>query len=357
MLLLLTSLGTVAGYAQQATPSATEVEPNETRLQAMTIIPGLDNAVVNAELSNTGDVDYYRFETPDNRSYVIEIFNVLNSGGSIPQVCLETSVGVTLVCDPQTDNGSGNAIVRIVRTLPIGGTFYIRVDTYVGWAGTYSLRVLPAYGEPGAAWGADNEPNDEFMLATPLGLGPQTAERHKLDSYAGIWQRRAERDIYRLQLSAGIRYRFEVFDIEGISDTRRTTIAVSDKNGNRVASVPDTGRVRGGNVDVFIEYTPTTSGLFFVRISNFEGRWMGDYSVRVCERSCLRSLFLPLVQVGGKALLVSTHVPVVTLSVREGFASRPCNGQQATGAGRRFLAGARNEKPKTLVRLPILVRL
>jgi hypothetical protein len=84
---------------------------------------------------------------------------------------------------------------------------------------------------------------------------------------------------------------------------------------------------------------------------------MGDYSVRVCERSCLRSLFLPLVQVGGKALLVSTHVPVVTLSVREGFASRPCNGQQATGAGRRFLAGARNEKPKTLVRLPILVRL
>jgi hypothetical protein len=114
--------------------------------------------------------------------------------------------------------------------------------------------------------------------------------------YSGIRKRRAERDIYRVQLSAGVPYRFEIFGIEGANTNRRTTLAVSDKDGNRVASVPDTGRVRGGDVDVFIQYIPTTSGLFFVRVSNFEGRWMGDYSVRVCERSCLRSLFVPLVR-------------------------------------------------------------
>jgi hypothetical protein len=191
LLILLVAFAAVrpTAYADQTKPASTEVEPNENRAQATPITPGLSNAVVNAEISSTADVDYYRFETPDNRSYVIEIFNVLDSGGSIPQVCLETSVGVTLVCDPETDNGSGNAIVRIVRTLPIGGVFYIRVDTYVGWAGTYSLRVLPAYGEPGAEWGQDDEPNDEFMLATPLGIGPQAAERHKLDPL--LWYSKA----------------------------------------------------------------------------------------------------------------------------------------------------------------------
>ena len=162
--------------------ASNDMEPNDTPEVSNQLNIGLSNAVTHsifdhsAYVTSDGDQDFYHFDVQANQTFVIETFNIAGNEHFATSLRLYNASGTMLANGLEA---TGNVNKRVVFTFITAGTYYVRVARadYLRWIGTYSLRVLPKYDQPGAEWDATNnfEPDDVIPLANLLNVGPQYA--------------------------------------------------------------------------------------------------------------------------------------------------------------------------------------
>ncbi|PDW02856.1 hypothetical protein, partial [Candidatus Viridilinea mediisalina] len=192
--LLVVMLGGVATHTLQGLTNPTqiyaapigEVEPNDTLGTAQMLANiGLHHPV-QGQIDLPGDQDFYSFTAVAGRSYAIELFNVANTLRPDGRACdgysrsgmaiILYAPGTTQItsylrreCDA-ANTSSGNTHNVLSFTAAVSGDFVIRVlanNTTV--SGYYSLRILPRYGQDGAAWDEQTlEPNNSWVTAYEL---------------------------------------------------------------------------------------------------------------------------------------------------------------------------------------------
>jgi hypothetical protein len=275
-----------------------ESEPNDATADAIGI--GYANAEVNATLYNNSDVDYYKFTAIKNNTYVIETYDVGGTPGSqATGLWLYNASGGEIDHDGSGVDGTGNANARIVFTFVNAGTFYIKVArrNFSSWAGTYSLRVLPRYGQ-GATWDASNdyEPNDVPELANALSVGPAGAQTHQIFDHANFVTSDGDQDYYRFDAVAGRTYVIQTFNVQTDTNGNGTSIYLYNSSGTELKN-DRTGSNGVGSVDGQVTFTFSNSDTYFIKVlRRIFITWTGTYSIRVCERSCTRAVYVPLVK-------------------------------------------------------------
>ncbi len=277
-------------------------EPNDVRELANEIEVGLSNAETHQlfdhtnYVTNGSDYDWYRFTAVAGRTYVIETYNIqgVGSGQSATGLWLYDTGGALLTHDQYGSYGTGNANARITYTFITGGTYFVLVkDRYnYDWMGSYSLRILPKYDEPGAEWNAANdyEPNDVLPLANTLGVGAENAQTHQLFNHAVFVTNSSDHDFYRFHADAGT-YIIQTFGIQ--ASGRATGLWLYNSSGTLLTN-DQYGDAQTGTAE--IEFTFLTPGEYFILVKDAQSvSWTGTYSVRVCAGSCLQKVFLPAV--------------------------------------------------------------
>ncbi len=274
-------------------------EPNDVRQLANKIQVGLNNAQTHQLFNHSSyvtansDYDYYYFTAEANRTYVIETYNI-QGGSHATGLWLYNDSGSEIVNDRYGNNGTGNANARIVHTFSTTGTYYILVkdDASYNWTGTYSLRILPKYDEPGAAWNQSTyEPNDELVLANTLLVGPEHGQSRQLFDHSNYVTADSDYDYYRFTAVAGETYLIQTYGIQATG--RATGLWLYNASGTELKN-DRYGDYSTGTAA--IEYTFSTSGDYFILVKDSQStNWTGPYSVRICAQSCAESVYLPMI--------------------------------------------------------------
>ncbi len=281
-------------------------EPNDEWVLAYEIQPGYANAqehnlaVYSNIVTNTGDHDYYRFTAEAGTTFVMETFNIQGNGSVATGIWLFNSAGSLLAEDRFGDDGTGNADARITFTFTQSGTYFILVkesDHNAVWNGSYSLRVLPKYDQPGADWDTNNdyEPNDELVLAYGIQFGSANAQEHILTPYPNLITNSGDNDYYRFNVEADKTYVMETFNIQG-DETNATGLWLFDNTGVLLAN-DRLGNNGSGSIDARITFTFNQAGTYFILVkeSDYNAVWFGNYSLRICENDCNNNVYLPLI--------------------------------------------------------------
>ncbi len=279
-----------------------DYEPNDVMVLANELEVGLNNAQThqlfnnNNYVSNNSDYDFYRFTAVAGHTYVIETYNVQRSSSTATGLWLYDSSGAEITNDRYGNNGTGQANARITYTFSTSGTYFVLVKDalYADWTGTYSLRILPKFDEPGAAWDATNdyEPNDVLALAYHLQSGAENAQSHQLFNNSHLVSNGTDYDFYRFTVPAASTYIMQTFNIQ--ANSRATSLWLYSSSGTELAS-DRYGNSQIGTAE--IEYTFITPGEYFllVKAASSSNNWTGPYSVRVCNGSCLQAVYLPFI--------------------------------------------------------------
>lgn len=248
-------------------------------------------------VTNDTDYDWYYFTTPSNRTYVIETFNIQGAFQShATGLWLYNDTGSEIANDRYGSNGTGTADARIVQTFTTGGTYFIKVKNPIWdtvWTGTYSIRLLPKYGEPGDSWDLDNdfEPNDALEIASTLHVGPEYAQTHQLASHAGYVTNDSDHDYYHFTIATPGIYNIETFGIT--ANGRATGLWLYNESGSELSN-DRSGNAANGQAH--ITYNFLASGTYIILVKDaYATEWSGTYSVRVCLETCTQNIYLPTV--------------------------------------------------------------
>lgn len=280
---------------------AQDDEPNGVLEIANEISVGLSNAQTHelfdasSFITNDSDYDWYHFTPETDRTYVIETYDIQGTGTRGTGLWLYNSSGSLITDDENGRNGTDDADARIVYTVTSGETHYIRVrrETFGEWKGTYSIRVLPKHDEPGAAWESNNddEPNGVLALANAIQVGAENAQTHRLFDHTNFITNDSDRDWYHFDAQAGQTVVIETFDVQAAG--RATGLWLYDASGTEIDEDSSGDRNTG---QAKITFTFTTAGTYYVMVKDADFQtWTGAYSLRVCNNSCAKPLFLPFV--------------------------------------------------------------
>lgn len=272
---------------EQHAPQA-EVEPNNTIAQANPIVVGYTQGHRNATIPTASDVDVFKFTAAANATYVIETYNVAGTPGTDANgIWLRNASGTALTDDRHANNGTGTASARIVFTFVNAGIYYITVDTaeFGSWTGTYSLRVLPKYNQPGAGWdpAADYEPNDTKEIANAMTIGLGGAVTRQLADHTSFATADSDNDYYVFTATAGRTYVIEIYNVAGTS-SRAVGLWLYNNTGSAITN-DQYGNNGTGAVNARIIFTASASEAVFIQVKDatFE-EWAGTYSLRVLPR-------------------------------------------------------------------------
>ncbi|NJK82392.1 MAG: hypothetical protein HC914_22130 [Chloroflexaceae bacterium] len=283
---IIAALLLIMGSIALTRPTHAESEPNDTPAQAIPIEIGYENSEVGATLTED-DEDYYRFEAVANRTYVIETYDIDGTGTRATGLWLYNANETEIADDEFGDNGTGNANARIVFSPTNTDTYFIRVRraSFQTWTGTYSLRVLPRYDEPGAEWNDnnDNEPNDTFAIANQIDIGLSNAQTRLIFDNSNLVSADTDQDFYHFEAVADRTYVIETYNIDG-TDARATGLWLYNESETEIAD-DEFGNDGTGNVNARIVFSPTSDGTYFIRVrrASFQ-TWTGTYSLRVLPR-------------------------------------------------------------------------
>jgi hypothetical protein len=175
-------------------------EPNDAVSQATAFSPG---SRITAYLLDPDDVDWYRVAVP--KAGALTVY----TEGSMDTVILMYDDKNTLIAEDDDGAGDGNARV-LARVSP--GTVFVRVSSYDGQLGKYTLRGLlfePA--EPDAY-----EPDNSRLLAGNIAVG-ESQERNFTDSSDEDWARlritqRGSYDIFARAADSALDTVLELYD-------------------------------------------------------------------------------------------------------------------------------------------------
>jgi len=270
---------------EPSSPSGTtETEPNDTQEKANSIGIGYTNAIIEARIASNDDVDFYKFTTSANRTYVIQTFDILrNSSNDATGLWLYDSEGNLLDDDDYGQNGNYDTDASITYTFLKAGTYYVKVKNR-NWTGEYSLRILSKHDEPGANWGLDNEPNGKMAVANYIGVGLDQAQTHQLADDASYVSNGSDYDWYYFNAEAGNTYIIETFDISANTSNSATGLWLYDSEGN-IIDDDDYGQNGTNDADASISHTFLKAGTYYVLVNSYySNKWTGMYSLRVLSK-------------------------------------------------------------------------
>jgi hypothetical protein len=268
---------------------------------------------VRAAIDVAGDNDWYAFDVVAERTYVVELYHVDSSlsARSRSYNCFgpyRAYAGLGLaVYDANGDrvnancapDGSGNVHAIMGFTTRLDGRFTLRVFPHEGTVtGNYYLRILPRHGEPGAAWNAETfEPNNGLSNAYLLQPGLSNAVTSTIEARRPIYSTvYGDNDWYRIEAIAEHTYLVEIYNADSNLSSRSSRyncfgryrtyagigLAIYDANENRVDTrCTPNGR---GTVHTNIQFTPSTSGVYYIRIFPHNSTVDGQYSLRILPR-------------------------------------------------------------------------
>lgn len=276
-------------------------EPNNHFFNAAEITPGLSNAIFTDISWRTPeystyyvDVDFYRFYAYAGKSYHIELFDVMSTLGANNGVRISSY-------DPNLNNISykftgdgGNVHAYIAYTATMDGWFYIIVEpTSPIVSGTYGLRVLPKFNEPGAEWDTEtHESNNSPFISHSIDFGSPNSIRTSIEmrdsQFATI---SADKDYFHFNASQGESYTVNVFNVDDSLDggtidchpfwewTAGLQFYIFGPNFNKIYASCE------GMVNDYIQYSVTfrasaTGPHYFLLIPNNQSD-SGSYSVEV----------------------------------------------------------------------------
>lgn len=300
-------------------------EPNNALANAYTITPGLATSLTseieprNSIYSTfTSDRDWYHFEAVAGRTYVVELFNVPTSLGGSGDECdgtwsyngvglmIHDQAGVEVArrCDAF---GVGNIHNGVSFAAGLDGTYYIRViPNSPADSGYYSIRVLPKHDEPMSRWDAATfEPNNIIWNAYTITLGCQNALTSRIEERNPLYSSStSDRDVYRFEGIPWHTYVVELFNVDGSlggsgdeCDGTWTYDGVGLRAYNRSGYLVarQCNPSGSGKVHNRTQFTAGIDGVFYVDVCPNSTASYGQYSLRVCENSCLISTYLPLI--------------------------------------------------------------
>jgi hypothetical protein len=144
---------------------------------SLTLGPG---GAAQGAISGPGDARLFQLDAVAGRTYIIETFDVQVGTGPGTTLTIYDTDGDYLTWG---GSGSGDADRAVAIIAPSDGPLTIHVAGREGWAGSFSIRALARFDQPGAAWDEDLEPNERCEQATPIIVGGP-AEAHTLQGAA-----------------------------------------------------------------------------------------------------------------------------------------------------------------------------
>jgi len=302
-----------------------EEEPNNWSVHAFPLQIGRLQAVESSiegrdpsYLTDSDDVDVFRFTAIKDQPYVVETFNV---AGAInrdkhPLIMKVYDQDGTLVKADENywdSNGAGNTNAGVSFVATKGGNYFIVLypeDSGAG-SGPYQIRVLPRYDQPEASWDAAFEPNNWAIHAYPLALSPCGRTSTLEERNSSYLTDSADRDWLAVNVEAGQEYFLDVFEISARFGNRGLKVELYDTNGSKV-----TEESGAGNAGLQVKFTANATGRYTLVIYPLTDS-SGTYRVRVTPadgEGCAGGRPLPQIEVEGCASLgANTETGEVTL--------------------------------------------
>lgn len=292
--------------------SINEVEPNNEldKGQALSSI-GVKQPI-KGSINPAGDQDWYQFEAVSGQVYTIELFDVSNtlSVADKGYNCgnnYDTYRGLGIsINDPAQNpvvvqcrvNGVANVHTIATFTAGVSGSFVIQIFAHSERvAGDYTLRVLPRYDQPDAAWLTSLEPNNTAATAYPILPSVKNSLKSVIEQRnAGFSTNWSDSDWFSLAAKANQTYVVEIFDVannialqprsyncvNAYNEYRGLGIFIFDPAENMVANqcTPNSS----GNVHTRAEFTAGVDGTFFIQVFAHSEAVSGNYSIQVLPK-------------------------------------------------------------------------
>jgi hypothetical protein len=196
--------------------------------------------------------------------------------------------------DNKVANGNGNIHSYSVITAGQSGWYYLRVkpdSTTV--AGSYRLRILPKYNEPGAAWDSSLESKDHWTNAYPINLGVGNAL--PTSSYLrdpSFYTIRADTDYFHFPVVQGGVYLVEILNV---ADTLKDenwgycnssfNLIEYDPNINGEAK-DSVGEIEANSYIGQLHLPQAQTGTHYARIYQLISQVRNNYTNRVTRTNC-----------------------------------------------------------------------
>ena len=238
-----------------STTTGDAFEPDNTPAQTSTLTT---SAAQLHDFHAAGDVDFARFTAAANTTYTIFTANLGPSSDTF--LDLYQSDGTTLITS--NDDRGGGVASRIVYTPTAAGDLVVRVRHYsstVSGSGTqYELRLGAVAASAGDAFEADNT----SAAARLISVGA-AAETHNF--HLG-----GDEDWLKFNATSGSTYALETSNLGIRADT---VLTLYDTTGTRPERVNDDF---GSTLASRIEFTASTTGTYFIRVTHFSPNVAGD---------------------------------------------------------------------------------
>ena len=293
-------------------------EPNNRLALAYEIRPGLNNVLTSSiEAQNIAfttsfvDIDTYRINAVQGRTYVIELFNVATTlvsdtgytcypyGSGYKGLALELyKPDRNLALQKCNPLGAGDVHNILKFTAESDGPYYVRVYPNANTQrtfGDYSIRVLPKFDEPDAAWNSVTfEPNNQASNAYPISIGRLNAISSTIEGRSvGYATNFTDIDWYYFQGEADKSYVVELFNVESSLGTQGGYNCYPYGDGYRglalfiyspVRDEPISGQCAPtghANVHSIASFTADASGMFKIQVYANSSNVTGFYQLRV----------------------------------------------------------------------------
>lgn len=287
-------------------------EPNDNWETAYSIGVGRENAIRTtvhprgAYSTNTGDYDWFRFNTILGQRYVIETYNVAPSLNTY--LALFDTNGTSQITYDYS-SGTGNSEARIIWQAPQTGEFFIRVRAESSSeSGGYSIRVLSKYDE-GASWDMGWEPDDEWVTATPIILN-QTQNRNIYER-SNYRTNEADHDYFWFYAQAGYQY---MVNLQAVASTLSANLYILSLDGT--TSLASNTNYTSPGTPKSLSYTFATPGNYYVCVrpySNSSSDY-GDYQMRVTSVVPAIQVNLEGISIAGALGSASTSHKLLTIN-------------------------------------------
>jgi Ca2+-binding RTX toxin-like protein len=212
-------------------------------------------------LEVAGDHDWFRVQLTAGQTYSIRLEGVGHNGGTLSDPYLElynaSSAFIT-----SNDDGGGGLDSLIVFTAPTTGAFFIDAGAFTDfYSGRYTVSVLTG------------TPSDDFAANTGT-----TGSVSVGASATGNLDFPGDHDWFRVQLVAGVQY---TIDLTGSSAGGGSLWDPYERLYNSSGTLLREDDDSAGSLNSRIDFTPTTSGTYFVDAGSFDDDSSGTYTVRV----------------------------------------------------------------------------
>ncbi|MCV2888457.1 pre-peptidase C-terminal domain-containing protein [Ruegeria aquimaris] len=220
---------------------------------------------VTGEIEEGGDIDWFRVTLEAGHEYTIELRGNPTSDGTLGDPYLRgvfDADGNSIAGTTNDDGGTGlNSLLTFTATT--GGTFFIAAGAYGGSTGTYTLAVQ----DEGSA---DDFGSDTATAGSIPSSGVVTGEINEAN----------DTDWFGIDMVAGHTYRIALNGAYGGGGTLSDPYlrGIHDSSGTLIpGTTNDDG---GGGLDSLLEFTPASSGRYFIAAGAFSTH-TGTYTLQV----------------------------------------------------------------------------